>query len=46
MFLRWFKEGDLDLDAMVTARYSLDQINEATDALQSGKIAGRAIMTF
>ena len=21
MFLRWYKEGDLDLDAMVTARY-------------------------
>ncbi|MEP6871014.1 MAG: zinc-binding dehydrogenase, partial [Anaerolineaceae bacterium] len=46
MFLRWFKEGDLDLDALVTARYSLDQINEATDALEAGKIAGRAIMTF
>jgi Zn-dependent alcohol dehydrogenase len=46
MFLRWFREGDLDLDAMVTARYKLDQINEATDALASGKIAGRAIMEF
>jgi D-arabinose 1-dehydrogenase-like Zn-dependent alcohol dehydrogenase len=31
---------------MVTARYKLDQINEATDALASGKIAGRAIMEF
>ena len=46
MFLRWFKEGDLDLDAMVTARYRIDQINEATDALQAGKIAGRAILEF
>jgi len=46
MFLRWFKEGDLDLDAMVTARYKLDDINEATDALAAGKIAGRAIMQF
>ena len=46
MFLRWFKEGDLDLDALVTQRYKLDQINEATDALQSGKITGRAILEF
>ncbi len=46
MFLRWFKEGDLDLDAMVTARYKLDDINQSTDALAAGKIAGRAIMEF
>ncbi|MGE5595548.1 MAG: zinc-binding dehydrogenase [Hyphomicrobiales bacterium] len=46
MFLRWYKEGDLDLDALVTARYKLDQINEATDALEQGKIAGRAILAF
>jgi Zn-dependent alcohol dehydrogenase len=46
MFLRWFREGDLDLNAMVTTRYTLDQINEATDALSSGQISGRAIMTF
>ena len=46
MFLRWYKEGDLDLDALVTARYSIDQIGEATEALEAGKIAGRAIMNF
>lgn len=46
MFLRWFKEGDLDLEAMVTQRYELDQINEATDALARGEIAGRSIMEF
>jgi Zn-dependent alcohol dehydrogenase len=46
MFLRWYHEGDLDLDALVTARYALDQINEATAALEQGKIAGRAIMEF
>jgi Zn-dependent alcohol dehydrogenase len=46
MFLRWFHEGDLDLDAMVTARYKLDDINAATDDLDHGKIAGRAIMEF
>jgi Zn-dependent alcohol dehydrogenase len=46
MFLRWYKEGDLDLDALVTSRYTLDQINEATDALAAGQISGRAIMEF
>jgi Zn-dependent alcohol dehydrogenase len=46
IFMRWYKEGDLDLDALVTTRYRLDQIQEATDALAAGKIAGRAIMEF
>lgn len=44
MFIRWFKEGQLDLNALVTTRYKLDQINEATTALQSGQIAGRSIL--
>ena len=44
MFIRWFKEGQLDLNALVTTRYALDQINEATTALQEGKIAGRSIL--
>ena len=44
MFLRWYKEGQLDLDALVTRRFALDQINEATTALQSGQIAGRSIL--
>jgi Zn-dependent alcohol dehydrogenase len=46
MFLRWYREGLLDLDAMVTARYKLDDINQATDDLQNGKIFGRAILEF
>ncbi|OAI43703.1 hypothetical protein AYO38_10465 [bacterium SCGC AG-212-C10] len=46
MFLRWFNEGDLDLDALVTARYKLDDINESTTALEKGEISGRAIMEF
>ena len=45
-FLEWYKNGDLDLDALITARYSLDQINEATRALSSGEISGRAILEF
>ena len=46
MFLRWYQEGDLDLEAMVTERFGIDQMNEATAALAAGKIAGRAILEF
>ncbi len=46
MYVRWFKEGRLPLDLMVTRRYKLDQINEACDALSRGQIAGRAIIEF
>ncbi len=46
MFLRWYDEGDLDLDALVTARYTIDQINESTGDLEHGKIFGRAIMEY
>lgn len=46
MFLRWYAEGDLDLEAMVTRRFKIDEINEAVHALESGQIAGRAILEF
>ncbi|MEM7097504.1 MAG: zinc-binding dehydrogenase [Pseudomonadota bacterium] len=45
-FLEWHDNGQLDLEAMITERYTIDQINEATDALQSGNIQGRAILEF
>ncbi len=45
-FLEWQDSGELDLDALVTQRYTLDQINEATSALEKGQIAGRAILEF
>lgn len=45
-FLGWHADGTLDLERMVTARYRLEDINEATDALQAGKISGRAILEF
>ena len=38
--------GDLDLDALVTERYPIDDINEATTALEEGRISGRAILEF
>jgi Zn-dependent alcohol dehydrogenase len=46
LLIRWFKEGKLPLDLMVTRRYKLEQVNEACEALARGEIAGRAIMDF
>lgn len=45
-YLDWYDKGLLDLDAMVTQRFSIEQINEATRALENGEIAGRAILVF
>ena len=46
VFLQWYEQGDLDLDALITARYSIEQINEAATALDEGTIKGRAILEF
>jgi Zn-dependent alcohol dehydrogenase len=46
LLVRWFKEGKMPLDLMVTRHYALEQINEACDALARGEIAGRAIVDF
>jgi len=45
-FLRWHEEGHLPLEEMVTERYRIEQINEATTALEEGRISGRAILEF
>ena len=45
-FLEWHQSGRLDLEALVTQRYRINDINEATTALEEGKIAGRAILEF
>ena len=45
-FLEWHDSGDLDLEALVTQRFRLEQINEATTALANGEIQGRAILEF
>lgn len=45
-YLEWFEDGRLDLNVMVTARYGIDDINEATTALEQGEISGRAILVF
>ena len=45
-YVRWFKEGKLPLDLLVTRRYRLEDINDACAALERGDIAGRAIVVF
>ena len=45
-FVRWYKEGILDLDTLVTKRWKLDDINEAVDELRGGKVFGRSILEF
>ena len=46
VFLDWHTQKKLDLDALVTARFPIEKINDATRALESGQIFGRAILTF
>ncbi len=46
VFLDWYRDGRLDLDALVTARYALEDINEATTDLEEGRIFGRSILVF
>ena len=45
-FLDWHKKGDLDLEALVTERYAIEEINEATAALAEGQVSGRSILAF
>jgi len=46
LFVRWYREGKLKLDELVTRRYTLDQINTAVDDLEHGRILGRGIITY
>jgi len=46
LFVDWHANGHLDLDSLVTTRYSIDQINDAVSDLENGRITGRAIMVF
>ena len=46
MYLRWYEEGKLNMDEMVTRRYRLEEINQACDDLQAGLITGRAIIDY
>ena len=46
IFIDWHRNGKLDLNALVTQRFTLDQINDAVAALEAGSIQGRAILEF
>jgi Zn-dependent alcohol dehydrogenase len=46
IFLRWFRDGKLKLNELITNRYKLEQINDAVDDLEHGRILGRGILTF
>jgi Zn-dependent alcohol dehydrogenase len=46
IFLRWYRDGKLKLDELVTHRYTLEQINSAVDDLEHGRILGRGILTY
>jgi S-(hydroxymethyl)glutathione dehydrogenase / alcohol dehydrogenase len=45
-FIRWYREGKLKLNDLVTHQYSLDQINIAVEDLEHGRILGRGILTY
>jgi Zn-dependent alcohol dehydrogenase len=46
-YLKWYREGLLPLEEMVTKRYDgLDAINEGVHALERGEITGRSIMIY
>ncbi|MHB8647733.1 MAG: Zn-dependent alcohol dehydrogenase [Thermomicrobiales bacterium] len=44
-YLNFVRAGRLDLDAQVTRRYALEEINEAYDALNRGEV-GRGLIVF
>jgi Zn-dependent alcohol dehydrogenase len=46
LFYEWYQDGRLDLDALVTARWPLSQIEKATDQLMSGDVLGRSVIVF
>lgn len=46
MFLDWYQAGKLDLDLLITNRYSFNSIAEGVDALERGQVQGRAIAVF
>jgi len=46
LFVRWYREGKLKLNDLVTNRYALDEINGAVDDLEHGRILGRGIISY
>jgi len=46
VYMEWHRSGQLDLDRLVTRRFSLDEGAEALDALEAGEVLGRAVIEF
>ena len=46
VFYEWHRQGLLDLDALVTERWTLDEIDTAVDRLTEGKVFGRSVVVF
>lgn len=45
-YIKLYKIGRLKLDELIAQRFSLEQINDAFEALKKGEILGRAIIEF
>lgn len=43
-YIRFYKEGKLSLDKLITRRFVFEEINKAIEDLREGKIAGRGIV--
>lgn len=46
VFYQWHREGVLDLAALVTERWTLDEIDAAVGRLAEGKVLGRSVVVF
>ncbi len=46
LFYEWYRDGRLDLDALVSERWALDDIVAATARLASGEVFGRSVIVF
>ena len=44
-FLQLWKDGELDLDGMISKRMKIDDINDAFDAMKKGEVI-RTVITF
>ncbi|WP_435225764.1 zinc-binding dehydrogenase [Streptomyces sp. Tue6028] len=43
-FVEWTRDGRFDPSALVTDRFTLDELNTAVEALHSGRVRGRAVV--
>jgi Zn-dependent alcohol dehydrogenase len=43
-YLELYRQGTLDLDAMISARVSLEDVNKALDAMEAGTVTRSVIM--